>query len=78
MVIIIQFKKMKLKLNNRDEEIASSEPLLSVNDIIRIKTFTYKEIIVRINGTIIMDEDYNIPQIKEDDEVIMMHVFGGG
>ncbi len=69
---------MKLKLNNREEEIISSEALLSVNDILHIKSFTYKDIIAIINGKVIHDEDYDIPQIKEFDEVMLMHVFGGG
>lgn len=69
---------MKLKLNNREEEITSSETLLSVNDILHIKSFTYKDIIAIINGKIVHDEDYGIPQIKEFDDVMLMHVFGGG
>ncbi len=69
---------MKLKLNNRDEEIASPKELLSVHELLRLKSFTFQDIIVIINGTIIPDEDYDIPQIKEADDVKMLHIFGGG
>ena len=67
---------MKIKLNNRNEEIA--EDRLTVQQLLEIKNFTFKMLIIRINGNIVKKDQYNETIIHDGDDVMVLHLISGG
>jgi len=69
--------KMKITLNNKPEELHGFDTI-SVAELLKVKNFTYKLIIVRINDKGIVKEDYGSTLIKENDNVLVLHMITGG
>lgn len=67
---------MRILLNNRPEEFP--EDTLSVTEMLQKKKFTYKMRIVKINGNLIMKENYGSAVISDGDEVQMLYLMSGG
>jgi len=67
---------MKIILNNREEELSGKN--LSVSEILKIKKFTYKMRIVKINGLLIPREKYESTIIHDGDNVQMIYLMSGG
>jgi len=51
---------------------------LTVSDLLKIKNFTFKLLIVRINGKLIQKSDYEIAPVTEGDDVQVLHMISGG
>ncbi|MEN8154614.1 MAG: sulfur carrier protein ThiS [Acidobacteriota bacterium] len=68
---------MKIKLNNRDENLDGYEDV-SVKELLKIKRFTFPMIIVKINGSLVKKEDFENTIIKNGDDVIALHLVSGG
>ena len=51
---------------------------MTVQSLMKEKDFVFPHIIVKINGKIVCDEDWTKTPITDEDDVIMLHVFGGG
>lgn len=67
---------MKIILNNRDEEFMKEA--ISVSEMISIKNFSFKMRIIKINGVLILKEDYDLTVIHEGDVVQMLYLMSGG
>jgi thiamine biosynthesis protein ThiS len=67
---------MKITLNNTPENFEQSG--LTVRELLNIKRFTYKMLIVKINDQVIKKEDYEVAKISEGDNVIVLHLVSGG
>jgi sulfur carrier protein len=67
---------MKIKLNNRQEEIAENQ--LTVQRLLEVKNFTFKMLIIRINGNIVKKDQYNDAIIHDGDDVMVLHLISGG
>ncbi len=67
---------MKILLNNNREEFAGDE--MTVTDLLRLKNFTFKMLVIKINGILIKKTGYDIALIKEGDEVHVLHLISGG
>jgi sulfur carrier protein len=67
---------MKIILNNR-EEVLSGENL-SVSEMLKIKKFSYKMRIVKINSLLIPREEYESTIIHDGDNVQMIYLMSGG
>ena len=67
---------MKILLNNRTEEF--DRPQLSVTELLELKKFTFKLIIIKVNGRIIRSEDYPNTFIMDGDDVHAIHMISGG
>jgi sulfur carrier protein len=67
---------MKIVLNNRPEEF--SEDQLTVRKLLDIKNFTFKLLIIRINGGIVKKEEYDSALIHDGDDVMVLHLISGG
>jgi len=67
---------MKITINGIPELI--NEEKITVSDLLKIKKFTFKMIIVRINGKVINKEDYDKTYISEGDDVQVIHLISGG
>ncbi|WP_218835230.1 sulfur carrier protein ThiS [Sedimentibacter hydroxybenzoicus] len=64
-----------IKLNNRDFQW---EQGMTVEDIMKIKKFSYSRIIVKVNDKHIEQEDYAVTVVNDGDDVKMIHLLAGG
>lgn len=67
---------MKIFLNNRVEQLPLGP--LSVEALLKEKNFTFRMMVVKINGILIRKEEYPIALIKEGDKVDVIHLISGG
>jgi thiamine biosynthesis protein ThiS len=67
---------MRILLNNREEEFKSD--LLSVEEMLVLKKFSYRMRIIKINGELISKEKYDSTIIHDGDDVQMLYLMSGG
>ena len=67
---------MRIQLNNNPESI--TEDRITINELLKIKNFTFKMLIVKINGQLIKKTEYDVAEIKEGDDVMVLHLISGG
>ncbi len=67
---------MRITLNNRPEEFRNDE--ITVSDMLRIKKYTYRMRIVKINGKLIKRDEYDNAIIRDGDNVQMLYLMSGG
>jgi thiamine biosynthesis protein ThiS len=72
------FKNMKIILNNNPEIITTNDETISIQDVMVYKNFSHKRIIARVNNKVIHDENFDIPIIREGDNVQIIHLMCGG
>jgi sulfur carrier protein len=68
---------MKITLNSKPETIESRNEL-TVSELLQVKNFTFKMLVVRINNKGIPKEDYDQTIINDGDEVLVLHLISGG
>lgn len=67
---------MKFILNEREEEIDGE--MITVNDMLRMKKFTFRMRIVKINGKLVDRDKYDSTYINDGDNVQMIYLMSGG
>jgi len=67
---------MKLTLNNRIESFECST--LTMGELMKIKKFTFKKIIVKVNNKIVEPHEYDSTFLHENDNVVVLHLLAGG
>lgn len=67
---------MEIILNNTKEIIP--EENISVADLIRIKNFTFRLLVTKINGQLVKKDERDKVFIKEGDDVMILHLISGG
>jgi len=67
---------MKIILNNRPETFECTS--MTMGELMEIKKFTYKKIIVKVNNIIVEPDEYDTTIIKENDNVVVLHLLAGG
>ncbi len=67
---------MEIILNNRQECFDNEK--LTVSELLTLKNFTFKLLVVKINGKLIKRDQYNTATIKNGDDVSVIHLVSGG
>ena len=67
---------MKIKLNNREEEFAGDK--LSVEEIIAVKSYVFKMLVVRLNDQLVKKDMYSSTFVKDGDDLKVIHLVSGG
>ena len=67
---------MKITLNNRSEKFEGKE--LTVSEIMELKSFRFKMLVVRLNDQLVKKEDYATTIVKEGDDLKIIHLVSGG
>jgi sulfur carrier protein len=67
---------MKIILNNRPETF-DADPL-SIRQILTIKNFTFKMLVIKVNGKLIRQPEYESTFVNEGDDVMILHLISGG
>lgn len=53
-------------------------PSMTVRSLLDEKVFTFRHIIVRVNGEYVPEEDYQKFAIQDEDDVVVLHLMAGG
>lgn len=69
---------MNLILNHRPETLETNQQTITVADLLVIKNFTYKMLIIKVNETVVKKEEYSNVTIKDGDNVQVIHLISGG
>ena len=67
---------MIILLNNRETKLDFNE--ISISKLLEIQKFSFKLLIVRINGNLINKADYSTFIINDGDKVDVIHLMSGG
>lgn len=67
---------MKITLNNNAEEIPGVE--ISVTQLLEFKKYTFRMLIIKINGIIVKRDEYATALIHDGDNVDVIHLISGG
>lgn len=67
---------MKIMLNNK-EEIFDGE-ILTINELLQAKKFTFKMLVINVNETMVKRSEYDTKTIVEGDDVMVLHLVSGG
>lgn len=67
---------MNITLNNRPDSF--EEDQLTISEILRIKKYTFKMMVIKINGQLIRKPAYDTAEVKEGDDVQIIHMISGG
>lgn len=69
---------MNLIINHNPEVLETSQQAITVAELLKIKSFTYKMLIVKVNDTLVLKDDYSTTHVKEGDNVMVIHLMTGG
>jgi sulfur carrier protein len=69
-------RNMKINLNNNNEELSADE--MNVQQLLNAKKFTFKMLVIKVNGVLVKKEDYENILIKDGDKVDVIHLISGG
>ncbi len=53
-------------------------PGMTVRTLLDEKLFTFRHIIVRVNGEFVPEEDYEKQIVLDEDDVLVLHLMAGG
>jgi sulfur carrier protein len=67
---------INILLNNNKEEFSVDS--LTVSELLRLKNFTFKMLVIKINGQLVKKGDYELARINEGDDVHVLHLISGG
>jgi thiamine biosynthesis protein ThiS len=67
---------MNIILNNRPESFKANK--LTVNELLKVKNFTFRMLVIKINGNLIKKTEYDTSTISDGDKVMVMHLVSGG
>lgn len=67
---------MKIILNNNQEEISPDN--ITISELLEVKKFTWKLLIIKLNGKVLKRHEYDTVRIKEGDDVSVIHLITGG
>ncbi len=67
---------MRITLNNRPEEL--HYPSLTVAELLQVKKFSFKLLVIKINGKLVKKEEYGTATITDGDDVSVLHLISGG
>ena len=51
---------------------------LTIQDVINENKFTWPKLVVKLNNQLVWPEDYGNVVLKEDDDLQVIHLMGGG
>lgn len=67
---------MRIVLNNTEEEINAEA--LTINELLKYKNFTFRLLVIKINGKLVRREEYDAAVVRDGDNVVVMHLVSGG
>ena len=69
---------MKIILNSKEEILDTVKPSLTINEVRAIKKYSFKSLVVKINGQLVKRENFDSAECREGDNVEIIHLISGG
>ena len=69
---------VKIFLNNKEEVLNSTKSALTIEELLALKKYSFKSLVIRINGELVRREDRQKATFKEGDRVEVIHLISGG
>lgn len=69
---------MEITLNNNREFIDTNKASITVSELLQFKRYSFKMLVVKVNGTLIKKEQYGSAPIHKGDNVQVIHLISGG
>jgi thiamine biosynthesis protein ThiS len=69
---------MKIILNHRDEVLKTTKENLTINELLKLKKFSFTRLVVKINGKLVKRENFDSVSFQENDNVEIIHMISGG
>lgn len=67
---------MNITLNNKPESF--DQDSLSISEVLKVKRFTFKLLVIKINGKLIRKPEYDSSFVKDGDDLQIIHMISGG
>jgi len=67
---------MKILLNNREETFPVDS--LTIVDLLEAKKFSFKMLVIKINGQLVKKGEYETAIVHDGDNVLVLHLISGG
>jgi len=67
---------MNITLNNRPETFNQVE--LTINELLKEKNFSFKMLVIKVNGVLVKKDKYDSYIVKDGDDVTVLHLVSGG
>ena len=67
---------MNIIINNRPEAIDANK--MTISELLKLKNFTFKMLVIKVNGKLVKKENYDHFQITDGDDVSVLHLISGG
>ena len=67
---------MKIILNNKEEVFEGDQ--FTVNELLQAKKFTFRMLVIKVNGQMIKKSEYNSALVQDGDDVMVLHLISGG
>lgn len=67
---------MNIQLNNRPEFI--DKETINISELLKYKNFTFKMLVIKINGKLIKKDAYDKHEITDGDDITVLHLVSGG
>ncbi len=67
---------MKIILNNKEETFDSEQ--FTINELLQAKKFTFKMLVIKVNGQLIKKNEYGSALVHDGDDVMVLHLISGG
>lgn len=67
---------MEIILNNNKEKF--SQEILSISELLKVKNFTFKMLIIKVNDVLVKRDEYDTVFVKNGDNVSVIHLISGG
>ena len=67
---------MKITLNNRLESLEQKQ--VTISELLAMKKYTFKMLVIKVNGTLVKKDSYDKYMIKDGDDVTVLHLVSGG
>jgi thiamine biosynthesis protein ThiS len=71
-------RAMKILLNNKEEVLNSTKSTLTIEELLALKKYSFKSLVIRINGELVRREDRQKATFREGDRVEVIHLISGG
>ncbi len=69
---------MKIVLNNREEFLETTKQSLTISELLVLKNYSFKSLVIKINGDLIKREKRETASFREGDQVEVIHLISGG
>lgn len=67
---------MKIILNNKEESFDAEQ--FTINELLHVKKFTFKMLVIKVNGQLIKKSEYDSSLVHDGDDVMVLHLISGG